>query len=142
MTDSPTYVSANHQQFSEKAQLAFNGSRILFISLLLSITLWTLWLEPSPTANPWVIWLLQITPLALFIPGILKGKPRSHVWLCFVLLVYFCGSVMWSMAPMHRTMGITQGILEVGVFSCSMMYIRWNGKAQKARAEVAEGAKT
>src|SRR6185369_4210200 len=36
-----------------------------------------------------VLWGMCIVPLALFLPGLLRGAWRSYQWLCFVVCVYF-----------------------------------------------------
>jgi uncharacterized membrane protein len=40
-------------------------------------------------AAPWVVWLGLLLPLLIFVPGMLRDKLRSYIWLCFVSLLYF-----------------------------------------------------
>ncbi len=116
---------------TSRARLMQQSTRVLLLALIVSISCWTLWISPPPTANPVTIWLIQALPLACFIPGIFLGKPRTHIWLCFVILVYFCGGVIYAMSPLHMVMGITQSLLTAALFSTAMMYVRWNGQAQR-----------
>lgn len=118
---------------SQRAKIALLLTKILLIGLIAFISVWTLIISPPPTANALNITLFQVVPLALFLPGVLTGKPRTCVWLCFVILVYFCGGVIWAMSPVQRVFGVGEAVLTLTLFTTSMMYIRWNGKAQKAR---------
>ncbi len=117
------------------ARLSRQSTRLLLLALILSISLWTLWIAPPPTANPITIWLIQVLPLACFIPGIFRGNPRTHVWLCFIILVYFCGGVIYAMSPLYMAMGLSQSLLTAALFISAMMYVRWNGKAQKQQRQ-------
>jgi len=38
---------------------------------------------------PWIIWVAYLLPLLIFLPGMLRDRLRSYVWLCFVALLYF-----------------------------------------------------
>ncbi|MEH6627916.1 MAG: DUF2069 domain-containing protein [Motiliproteus sp.] len=123
------------RQLAQKANIMRQITRLLLLALITSISLWTLLLAPPPTANPITIWLIQVVPLALFLPGIFKGNPRVHIWLCFVITVYFCSGVIHSMSPLYPWMGISQSLFTAALFSTAMMYVRWNGLARKAGNE-------
>lgn len=56
------------------------------LSLALTINLW---IQSAPT----VIYFLTLTPLSIFVVGIIRNKIRTLIWLCFVLLLYFTISV-------------------------------------------------
>jgi len=64
-----------------------------------------------------VIWLLQILPLLIFLPGMLSGRARSHAWLSFVILLYFVHGVLLAFSAERRWLGITEVIL------CSLLFI-------------------
>ena len=117
--------------FASRAQLMLQFTRVLLLALIISITAWTLWFPPTPFANPITIWLIQVLPLACFLPGIFKGKPRTSVWLCFVILIYFCSGVTTAMSPNYGLVGLTQCLLTMSLFASAMMYVRWNGKSHR-----------
>ncbi|MCW8885015.1 MAG: DUF2069 domain-containing protein [Motiliproteus sp.] len=123
---------ADAQSLADKARLMRQVTRLFLVALIAFLSLWTLWIAPPPTANPITIWLIQTVPLALFIPGIFTGNPRVHIWLCFMILVYFCGGVIYAMSPINGWLGLCQALLTAGLFAAAMMYVRWNGKAIKA----------
>ncbi|MEH6552041.1 MAG: DUF2069 domain-containing protein [Pseudomonadales bacterium] len=79
--------------------------------------------EPNP-----VIWLIHVVPLLVFIPGIIKRKPRWYVGLCFVLLVYFISSGGNTFEPVVSTYDWLTVILCVITYISGMMAARWQGK--------------
>jgi len=89
-----------------------------------------LWLRHAP----WVIWVALLLPLLLFVPGVLRDRPRSFIWLCFVSLLYFMRLVTDLFAspgsPLHWL-----GMLAVILLFCSaMMYVRWRAQDLRAAA--------
>ncbi len=120
--------------FARKAKIALLLTQILLIVLIGFISAWTLAISPPPTANPITITLIQVIPLALFLPGVLMGKQRTCVWLCFVILVYFCSGVIWSMSPVQMIFGVGESVLTILLFTTAMLYVRWYGKDLKAQA--------
>jgi uncharacterized membrane protein len=104
-----------------------------FFALLLLFTLWYLWLSPAQGDNPWVIWLVHVLPLAAFTPTLIAGKPRGHVWLCFVLLVYFLEAVIAALVPPTRWLGGIDCALLVTLFSAAMLYARWRSQLDRSR---------
>ncbi len=97
---------------------------ITFISLLLLLTLMSLrflWL--TPPGHPLTILAVHAAPLLCFIPGIIKRRPRVYIWLCFVLLLYFCQATIDSFRLPHiaGVIGLVQAILTSTIF-CSAMF--------------------
>lgn len=121
-------------EFTHKAKVALLMTQILLIVLIGFISAWTLAISPPPQANPITITLFQVVPLALFLPGVLMGSQRTCVWLCFVILVYFCSGVIWAMSPVQMIFGLGESLLTVALFTSAMLYVRWYGKDQKALA--------
>ena len=37
---------------------------------------------------PWIVFAAKLVPLLIFLPGMLRDRLRSYVWLCFVSLLY------------------------------------------------------
>ena len=53
------------------------------------IALWQLIWSPHPHISPLPITTGWLVPLLLPLPGIIKGKPYTHAWANFVLMLYF-----------------------------------------------------
>lgn len=117
------------------------ASRLLCLvsywGLLLLFSLWYLWLAPAQSDHPWVIWLVHLLPLAAFAPVVIKGYPRGHAWLCFVLLIYFLEAVLAALVEPTRGLGLAEVLLLVVLFTSAMLYARWKSRLQQA--EVAGG---
>ena len=97
-----------------------------YAGLLILFTAWYVFIHPVGTANPWVIWLIHFLPLACFFPSIKSGNPRSHAWLCFMLLLYFNEAVLAAATnPETRVFGLIYALLVVVLFTAAMMYARW-----------------
>ncbi|HMV71484.1 MAG TPA: DUF2069 domain-containing protein [Pseudomonadales bacterium] len=78
--------------------------------------------EPATRGFLWVIWA---GPLVVFLPGLLRGTWKSYIWLCFVLLVYFMGTVSGLAAPPNAACEWLQLVLVCLVFTSAMLYARW-----------------
>ena len=102
-----------------------------YFGLILFLTAWYLLIAPPPTANPYVIWLLQTLPLMLFFPVILKKYLRGHIWLCFVLCVYFMHAVVIAMSNHNSLLGLIESLLVAALFIAAMMFARWKSKLTK-----------
>jgi len=68
---------------------------------------------------------LSTLPLLLFLPGILRQNWRSHIWLCFVLLIYFMANVDSLFSPQPSVFDYLQAILIPTLFIAAMLYCRW-----------------
>ncbi len=112
-------------------------SRVLvlasFFGLLLLFTLWYLWLAPASSDHPWVVWLVHLIPLAAFTPVVVKGSPRGHAWMCFVLLLYFLEAVIAALVPPTRWLGLLDSALLVTLFTSAMLYARWRSQLTRAQ---------
>lgn len=108
-------------------------TRLSLLGLIVLFSLWTFWISPPKGAHPLSIWVFQVTPLACFLPGVFQGKPRVHIWLCFVILLYFCGGVIAAMTPGLRGYGLIQGGLALALFTSAMFYARWKSRWERQR---------
>ncbi|MBP0048067.1 DUF2069 domain-containing protein [Marinobacterium sp. AK62] len=111
---------------------------ISYFGLLALFTLWYLWLAPASSEHPWVIWLVHVLPLGAFAPVVVKGAPRGHAWLCFVLLLYFLEAVIAAMVPTTRWLGLIDCLLLVTLFTSAMLFARWRSQLTRARQAEAQ----
>jgi len=63
------------------------------LGLLIWIPLWQLYFTPHPHINSLGITLAYLLPLLLPLPGIVMGKPYTHAWANFILMLYFLHSL-------------------------------------------------
>lgn len=133
------YVPDDHD-YKSKARIGRIICVSSYVGLLAWFTLWHLFLIPVPTANPWVILLVQSAPLLAFVHVIISGKPRGHAWLCFVLLLLFIQAVLAASNPNTQIYGLGYVLLVSTLFTSAMMYARWRARYNKQLAHWAQQA--
>lgn len=95
-----------------------------FLGLLLYFAL-NSWLAlGGPSLALPVVWLLQTLPLLIFLPGLLRARPRTCAWLSFVVLLYFIHAVLVAFDPARRLLGLIEVLLCVVMFVLLIIYIR------------------
>lgn len=118
-----------------KVKLARALTLIGYVGLLVLYALWFLLLQPAASDHPWVIWLIHTLPLAAFAPPIIRRSPRPHAWLCFILLLYFMESVLASLVPHSRWLGLTDAALVCTLFIGAMLFARWQSQLNRQQAQ-------
>lgn len=114
---------------TRKLALARKLNWACYGGLLLLFAVWNLFLDGS---IKW--WLLQTIPLLLVLPGLLKKRQRSYLWLCFILLLYITAGIVDVMMP---TRGWQHGVLaalSLTLFISAMMTSRWQVQLLSARS--------
>ena len=100
----------------------------LGFTVLLAQQLADAWLQQPP----WIIWLGKLLPLVIFLPGMLRDRLRSYIWLCFVCLLYFVALVERMFAlPGNLLAAVGTGAV-VTLFIAAMMYVRWRARELRA----------
>lgn len=83
--------------------------------------------------------LFFVSPLLVFLPGVLLKKYRSHIWLCFLLMLYFCRAVMNLFSDEVRLLDWIDLALILILFSAAMLYARWQGRMLVALRDNLQG---
>nr|WP_010133045.1 DUF2069 domain-containing protein [Microbulbifer agarilyticus] len=104
---------------------------VCYGGLLLLFAVWNLFLGGS---LKW--WLLQTVPLLLVLPGLLKKRQRSYLWLCFILLLYITAGIVDVMMPTRGWQHGALTALSLILFVSSMMTSRWQVQLYNARTHV------
>ncbi|MBX2824186.1 MAG: DUF2069 domain-containing protein [Gammaproteobacteria bacterium] len=60
-----------------------------YFGLLLVLLNWFTWLSPPTEIPRGFLLILLVVPLMFPLQGILKGRPYTHSWACFLALPYF-----------------------------------------------------
>lgn len=116
------------QNLDKKIAWSMRTVWISYIAFLVLIAGW-IFLFRDSIENPFIIIVLQWFPLLIFLPGMLKGNPRSLAVLCFVALVYFCGSVMNSvLSGSQGIYAMVESIVVSVLFTSAMLYARYKGR--------------
>ena len=114
----------------EKANRIFKINLALYASLVLSLLAETWWFTP-PDNHVFIISLLQLLPLLLPLPGLLKRGLRAASWLCFILCFYFISGVLdvWLRPEQPQGWLITSS--SVLLFVGAILFIRWQAQANR-----------
>lgn len=78
---------------------------------------------------PWVFYLWPL-PLIIFIPGLLKERTRTLIWLCFVVLLYFYIAVDNLAGPNPTSLDYSELVLSVALFIAAMIWARCKQKME------------
>jgi|GEM_PF-1371602 len=93
---------------------------ICFVGLLLLFTLINL----IRANGNFKLWMLQIIPLLIFIPALLRETHRTYSWLCFVALMYFAAIIPLLMSRWLWSDWVITVLVSV-MFVAAMMTSRW-----------------
>ncbi len=73
--------------------------------------------------------LIYLVPLLLPLPGIVQGKPYTHAWASFIVLLYFLHSITVIYAePSQMLYAIIELILAIGMFVGCSTFARLRGQ--------------
>lgn len=105
--------------------LALTGN----LALIAWIALWQLELSPHPHINSVTLAIGWIIPLLLPLPGILAGKPYTHAWANFILMLYFLHALtILYVDNGERWLAAVELILTFATFMGNTLYARQRGK--------------
>lgn len=70
------------------------------------------------------LFIFQLAPLLLVLPGLIKTRFRAHSWLCFIIMVYFIAYAVEAVSPIGTLTDWLGLVLSVIVFVGAMMSSR------------------
>lgn len=117
----PVYTPADIAPLTRKYQLSY---RLVLFCLAGFTGLFT-YTNLSAERGSLTLWLVQMVPLLIFLPGLIKHHYRTYSWLCFVLLFYFTAFVVDAMSPFRDWADYLGVALSVIMFLSAMMASRW-----------------
>ncbi|WP_414931376.1 DUF2069 domain-containing protein [Vibrio europaeus] len=99
------------------------------LALLAWIMIWQLSLSPHPHISSTTLAIAWALPLLLPLPGILAGKPYTHAWANFVLMLYFLhGFTILYVDDGERWLAVVELVLTTLAFFGNILYARERGK--------------
>lgn len=99
------------------------------LALLAWIVLWQMSLSPHPHISSTTLAIAWAIPLLLPLPGILVGKPYTHAWANFVLMLYFLHAfTLLYVDNGERWLAAVELLLTTAAFSGNILYARARGK--------------
>lgn len=82
---------------------------------------------PNPT-----MWIIQLLPFAILVPGLIRGGHRSYALLCFVVMIYFMAAVINAFTPGYTWPPYIEIALIVIIFIAALLYARHVRRAAHA----------
>ena len=111
----------NNQQ---RTRLVWQLTLILYAALLIGLCVDHLLLRPRFF---WIVLLLQMLPLVPLLPGLIKQRTRSGLWVCFLSLFYFLIFVEHAaMDSTNRIAYVVLVITSISLFTAALLYARWS----------------
>ena len=124
----------DHANLWRKVKLARLATLAGLAGLVVVIVLSTLWFVPSNKSPNLVICVLSLIPLALITPWIILKNVRAHIWLCFILLGYFLGSVENAfLVEEYGRLPLVEIAILVFLFVAATLFARWQHQVLHTR---------
>ncbi len=99
------------------------------LGLMVWIALWQLNLSPHPHITPMNLTIAWLIPILLPLPGILAGKPYTHAWANFILMLYFLHAfTIIYIDDGERWLAVVELGLTFAAFLGNTLYARHRGK--------------
>lgn len=99
------------------------------LGLLTWMTIWYLILSDSRDYSNTFVIVIYLLPLLLPLYGIIKAKPYTHAWSCFIVLWYLMHSVtVMYVEPSFMIHAIIELVFVIMMFVGCSMFARLRGK--------------
>lgn len=110
---------------------------LAYFALLSLMMLWQTVLAPSGLVPISIALLIVVGPLLLPLRGLLHGRPYTHAWTSFLVLLYFIHGVVetWSNPP-ERLYASLEIVFSVLLYLGVLLYARYRGRQLKAQADL------
>ena|SRR5690606_28184940 len=133
MSNTPFQPSAAQPQRPASAKIWISHwfSLIGYLLLILLLVVTTFVFPPPAETSLALVLGVKLVPLLILLPGLLKASDRAHIWLCFVVLLYFTQTVLDVTASQGAWLYILMCGLTLALFVSSMMHVHWIKKAAK-----------
>jgi uncharacterized membrane protein len=123
------------QNLNTPTPMSERVKKLRFLALFshVALIIWMLvWYFILPTTVDYSVLfklLLFIAPLLLPLPGILQGKPYTHAWASFIVLLYFLHSITVIYAePSQMLYAIIELVLAIAMFIGCSSFARLRGQ--------------
>ncbi|MCI0508918.1 putative membrane protein [Chromohalobacter marismortui] len=115
---------ASRHGLSRVATLARRGvwGGMAALALLQIFGGWQLYASGQVDLMPIAVRLL---PLVLFLPSVVTRRPRGHVMLAFVSLLYILQGLMIAQLPDRLAWGVLETLAALVLFVSAAAYARW-----------------
>ena len=105
-----------------------------YFALLALLILWQTVLAPPQTLPVSLVLVLLAGPLLFPLRGLLHGRPYTHAWTSFLVLIYFIHGVVeaWSNPPVRLYAGL-EILFSVLLYIGAVLFARYRGRQLRAQ---------
>lgn len=107
------------------------ASLACFFGMIAFLSVYYLAIANLHGARPGVILAIELVPLLLLTPGVIRGHPRGHSWVCFVINLYFIKGALAAFDPNRWLFGVLEMLISVAVFTSALLYVRWRSQLNR-----------
>jgi len=114
------------RRFPDMKPHRFHGLALgSYFSLLVLTLVWHAWLFPSAYFPISLVLIVTALPLLLPLRGLLHGRPRSHIWVALLSMLYFVHGVGEAIAnPQQRWLGLLEILFSLTLVFSATLYVR------------------
>lgn len=114
---------------TDKTRVWRISALVSYLTLSVWVVAWQLWLAPHPQISSTGLALAWFIPLLFALPGIIQGKPYTHAWANFVLMLYFLHALtMLYIDDGERLLALVELLITSMSFVSNTLYARLRGK--------------
>lgn len=117
-----------------RARIGRVASLACFFGLIVLLSVYYLTIADLHGARPSVILAIELVPLLLLAPGVIRGSPRGHAWVCFMVNLYFIKGALAAFDPNRWLFGVVEMLASVAVFTSALLYVRWRSQLDRKLA--------
>ena len=112
------------------------SSLVSWFALFILMLLWNTILAPSQHFPVSLVLIVLVGPLLFPLRGLLHGKPYTHAWSSFLIMLYFIHGIQEAWVnPEERLYAILEIIFSMTFYTSAILYARLAGRAQKQAQE-------
>jgi uncharacterized membrane protein len=108
------------------------ASLTCFFGMIAFLSVYYLAVANLHGARPGVILIIELLPLLLLAPGVIRGHPRGLSWVCFVINLYFIKGALAAFDPNRWLFGVLEMLASVAVFTSALLYVRWRSQLDRS----------
>lgn len=114
---------------SDKTRVWRISALASYLTLAVWVVAWQIWLAPHPQISSLGLAVVWFFPLLFALPGIIKGKPYTHAWANFVLMLYFLHALtMLYLDDGERLLAVVELLITSMSFISNTLYARLRGQ--------------
>lgn len=94
------------------------------------------WAANSPSLDKLDFLLIQVVPLLVFLPGLLRGNSMAHLYMSCVLLLYIIMAVTGLAQGKNLLFSGIATVSSLTLFTATMLFVRYSRLLRQQKADV------